>query len=216
MSDSRKGNTRPDRADFQRALQSMDTFIDVTVDDLMALTHRAEQFASRRATEAIGVTRVMSHPVRTVRPQTTLTEAAHLMVSEKISGLPVVDDDNRLAGIITEADFLRALGVPSHHPHHTLWQTLESLINHMTHHGEPKAPNDPVNEHMVRSVLCVQPGEDLHSVIETMKHHSVKRVVVCNERRQVVGMVTRSDLVRVFFDRYTQPSPGAGGGTGQD
>jgi len=194
----------PRRADFQQALKSMDTFIDITVDDLMTLSRRAEQFASRRDTEAIGVARVMSQPVCTVHPQTPLTDAAHLMVSERISGLPVVDDAGHLVGIITEADFLRALGVPAHQPQHNLWQTLESLFSHLAHHGELEAPDAPVTEHMVKNVVCVHPEQDLHDVIEIMKRNSVKRVVVCDNERQVLGMVTRSDLVRVFFDRYTQ------------
>ena len=194
----------PRRADFQQALKSMDTFIDITVDDLMALSRRAEQFASRRDAEAIGVARVMSQPVRTVHPQTPLTDAAHLMISERISGLPVVDDAGHLVGIITEADFLRALGVPAHQPHHNLWQTLESLFSHLAHHGEPEAPDAPVTEHMVKHVVCVHPEQDLHDVIEIMKRNSVKRVVVCDNERRVLGMITRSDLVRVFFDRYTQ------------
>ena len=194
----------PRRADFQQALQSMDTFIDITVDDLMTLTQRAEQFASRRATSGIGVARVMSQPVRTVHPQTPLTDAAHLMISERISGLPVVDDAGLLVGIITEADFLRAIGVPAHQPHHNLWQTLESLFSHLTHHGEPETPDAPVTEHMVKSVVCVRPEQDVRDVIEVMKRNSVKRVVVCDGERRVLGMVTRSDLVRIFFDRYTQ------------
>jgi len=194
----------PRRADFQQALKSMDTFIDITVDDLMTLSRRAEQFASRRDTEAIGVARVMSQPVCTVHPQTPLTDAAHLMVSERISGLPVVDDAGHLVGIITEADFLRALGVPAHQPQHNLWQTLESLFSHLAHHGELEAPDAPVTEHMVKNVVCVHPEQDLHDVIEIMKRNSVKRVVVCDNERRVLGMVTRSDLVRVFFDRYTQ------------
>ena len=199
---------RPGRADFQQALQSMGTYMDITVDDLMTLAQRAEQLASRRDAEAIGVARVMSHPVQSVHPQTPLSEAAHLMVSEQISGLPVVDDAGQLVGIITEADFLRALGVPSHEPHHTLWQTLESLFSHLTHHGELEAPDDPVTAHMVKNVVCVGPEQDLHDVIEAMKRNSVKRVVVCDKDRRVLGMVTRSDLVRLFFDRYTEARPG--------
>jgi CBS domain-containing membrane protein len=207
MSNPHDESKRPGRADFQQALQSMDTYIDITVDDLMALTQRAEQFASRRASEAVGVTRVMSQPVCTVHPQTPLTEAAHLMVSKRISGLPVVDDAGHLVGIITEADFLRALGVPGHQPHHTLWQTLESLFSHLAHHGEAQAPDHPVTRHMVKHVVCVRPEQNLHSVIEVMKRNSVKRVVVCDNERRVLGMVTRSDLVRIFFDRYTQAQP---------
>lgn len=201
---SKSHRSTPGRADFQKALQSMDTYIDITVDDLMELAGRAEEHAARRATETLRVTNVMSQPVRTVRPQTSLSDAAHLMVSEGISGLPVVDDNQHLVGIITESDFLRALGVPAHQPHHSLWQTLESLFSHLSRHGELEAPDDPVAEHMVHEVVSIGPGQDLHDVIQAMKQHRVKRVVVCDSERRVLGMVTRSDLVRVFFDPYTQ------------
>jgi CBS domain-containing membrane protein len=208
MSNRQNETKRPQRADFQQALKSMDTFMDITVDDLMALSQRAEQFANRRASEAIQVSHIMSHPVRSVHPQTPLSEAAHLMVTQRISGLPVLDDADHLVGIITEADFLRALGVPAHQPHHNLWQTLESLFSHLAHHGEPETPDDPVTAHMVKNVVCVHPDQDLHAVIEVMKRNSVKRLVVCDQDRRVVGMVTRSDLVRLFFDRYTEARPG--------
>ncbi|HUT40443.1 MAG TPA: CBS domain-containing protein [Gammaproteobacteria bacterium] len=112
---------------------------------------------------------------------TDLEQAAgHLMISERISGLPVVDDAGLLVGIITVADFLRAIGAPAHQPHHNLWQPLDSLFSHLTHHGEPEAPYAPVTEHMVKNVVCVQPEQDVHEVIEMMKQNSVKRVVVCD------------------------------------
>jgi CBS domain-containing membrane protein len=194
---------RPSREDFQQALQSMDTFVDISVDDLITLTDRAEHLAGRRATEALNVARVMTRPVLTVHPGTLLSEAAHLLVTERISGLPVVDDAECLTGIITEADFLRALGVPSHHPTHSIWKTLETMIGHLAHHTELEVPEDPVSEHMVTDVICARPDQDLHGVIELMRRHRVKRVVVCDGERRVLGMVTRSDLVRVFFDRCT-------------
>lgn len=200
---NRQQSKQPSRDDYQQAIQSLDTYIDITVDDLMELTQRAQLIASRRATEAISITQVMSQPVHTVHPDTPLAEAAHLMVSERISGLPVVNNEGHMVGLITEADFLRALGVPAQQPNHNIWQTLESLFTHLAHHTELETPTDPVSAHMVRNVLCVRPDNDLHHVLEIMRKHSVKRVVVCDEDRHVLGMVTRSDLVRVFFDRFT-------------
>ena len=192
------------REDYERALQSMDTFIDIEVNDLMTLTERAQYFAGQRATESLKVSRIMSHPVQVVREQTTMSDAAHLMLTQRISGLPVVDSDERLVGVITEADFLRGLGVPAHHPTHNLWQTLESMFGHLLHHGEIEGPNDPVADHMVRGVVCASADHDVDDVIKLMKQHCVKRVLVCNDQRHVMGMVTRSDLVRIFFDRYLQ------------
>ncbi len=196
---------RPQRADFEQALRSMDTYIDITVDDLMALNRRAEQIAARQETENISVSRIMSQPVQSVLPTTPLHEAAHLMVAERISGLPVIDASGQLQGIITEADFLRALGIPSAQPNHNLWQTLESLFTHLRHHGELEAPNDPVSTHMATQIICVGPQADLHDVLEAMRHHRVKRLLVCDAQKKVQGIVTRSDLVRIFFDCYTRP-----------
>ena len=190
------------REDYERALQSMDTFMDIEVNDLMTLAERAQYFAGQRATESLKVSRIMSHPVRVVREQDTMSDAAHLMVTERISGLPVVDNEDRLVGIITEADFLRGLGVPAHHPTHNLWQTLEVLFSHLAHHGELEAPEDPVADHMVRDVVCTSPDQYVDEVIQLMKQHRVKRVLVCSAERRVVGVVTRSDLMRIFFDRY--------------
>ena len=49
---------RPERADYEHALRSMDTFVDISVDDLMALARRAEQFATRRVSEAVTIDRL--------------------------------------------------------------------------------------------------------------------------------------------------------------
>lgn len=196
----------PTRADYERALASMNSFIDIEVGDLMTLAERARHFATQRETESLGVARLMTQPVRTVTAQTTMSEAAHLMASERISGLPVTDEAGHLVGIITEADFLRGLGVPAHHPTQTLWQHLEALFNHLAHHVELEGPQDPVADHMVRDVVCAAPNQCIDEVVELMKRHRVKRVVVCDDRRQVVGMLTRSDLMRIFFDRYRQAS----------
>lgn len=194
----------PRREDYKRALQSMNTFMDVEVDDLMLLAERAHHFARQREAERLHVSRIMSSPVRVVHTQTTMSEAAHLMVTERISGLPVTDQHERLVGIITEADFLRGLGLPAHHATHSLWQTLEMLFRHLDQQAEMEGPNDPVEDHMVHDVVCVSPDQDVDDVLELMRQHRVKRVLVCDEKQHVIGMVTRSDLVRVFFDRYVK------------
>ena len=207
MSDVRDPR-RPSREDYERALQSMETFVDIGVDDLMTLAERAEHFAGQSAAEALTIRQVMGHPVQVVHPETRMSEAAHRMVTGRISGLPVVDADERLVGVITEADFLRGLGVPAHQPTHNLWQTLESLFGHLAHHAQLEGPNDPVSEHMVRDVVCASPDQTLQEALDQMKRHRVKRLVVCDGERHVIGVVTRSDLVRIFFDRYTQSEQG--------
>lgn len=190
------------RQDFANALKEMGTFVDVTLDDLLELNTRAEKYARLRTVGSGEVERVMSRHVVTVKRDCSLAEAAHMLVTHRISGLPVVDDDNRLVGVVTEADLLRAMGLPAHHPTHSLWQTLEAMFTHPVQIPEPTGT---VADLMVEQVICVGPHETLHGVLEIMKKNRIKRVIVCDEQRRVVGMVTRSDLIRVFFDKLRRP-----------
>ncbi|MGD2117168.1 MAG: CBS domain-containing protein [Chromatiales bacterium] len=201
MNDKPK-TSRPRREDYERAMRSMGSYMDIGLNDLMLLAERAEHFAAQRQTESLPVKRIMGQPVLFVHPETPMSEAAHLMVSERISGLPVVNDKDQLVGIITEADFLRALGVPAHQPTHNLWQTLESLFSHLAHHAELKSPDDPVSAYMVESVICISPDHCMHDALALMKQHRVKRLLVCDQPHNVVGVLTRSDLMRTFFDRF--------------
>jgi len=185
--------------DFAMALQEMSTYIDVSVNDLMQLHQKAEKYARQRKKEGRSVESLMAKPVKTVSPDDTLSDAAHILVTSKISGLPVVDGENKLVGIITEADFLRALGVPSHHPSHSVWQTLENMFHQSIQVQEPEGN---VADLMTTDVVTITPQETLHQVLDLMKQHQVKRVIVCDEAQQVVGMITRSDLVRQFFDHF--------------
>lgn len=184
--------------DFINALKEMDTYIDVVVDDLVELNRLAERYARMRVTEGNCVADIMSKPVRTVRPDATLSEVAHLFITHRISGAPVVDAKGKLLGIITEADFLRALGVPGHHPTQDIWHSLEALFSY---HLELKEPDSRVSDLMVKDVITMSPEQSVHDVIEVMKKNRIKRVIVCDDKHKVVGMITRSDLVRIFFDR---------------
>ncbi len=196
---SEQSGQRLQASDFVMAIQDMGTFIDVSVDDLMQLYRLAEKHARMRNRESVLVEKLMSHPVITIQPDHSLAEAAHLLVTNKISGLPVVADDNKLVGIITEADFLRTLGVPAHQPGHSVWHTLEHMF------AQPVPASDPdclVKDLMIKHAVTVMPQQTLHQVLDVMKHNQIKRVVVCDEEQHVVGMITRSDLVKVFFDRF--------------
>lgn len=70
-------------------------------------------------------------------------------------------------------------------------------------HVELEAPDDTVTGHRVKIiVVCMRPELELHAVIEVMKRN---RVIVCDQQRRLLGMVTRSKLVRIFTEHTTQP-----------
>jgi CBS-domain-containing membrane protein len=189
------------REDFINALGEWDTFMDITPDDLLALNAAAMRYAKARMTESIPIERVMSKEVITVTADTSLSDAAHLLVKHRISGLPVVDESAKLIGLITEADFLSALGLPSHHPSQTVWQTLEAMLFHRPGNREPEGT---VRDLMVKNVVTIKKEHTVHEAVAAMKKHNIKRIIVCDDDNHVSGMVTRSNLVRLFFDRFSE------------
>ena len=197
----KKKEQTPEREDFENALQEHGTFVDISVDELVQIHKAATRHARMRAQDKVLINKLMTTSVTTVSADCTLSDAAHLLVTEKISGLPVVDENNCLIGIITEADFLHALGIPSHQPGNSLWHTLEHLFSHTDKVGDT---DGTVSDLMQKKVITVSPDNSLHEALASMKHNAIKRLVVCDDNRHVVGMLTRSDIVRIFFDHFIQ------------
>jgi CBS domain-containing membrane protein len=186
------------REDFQNALKDLDSYIDVTLEDLMLINQMAQKHAQLRQAEQLMVHDIMTTNVATVNPDTSLRDAAQILLERRISGLPVVDGNNKLVGIVTEADFLSALGIPYHHPAHSLWQTLESMFKH-----QPNPGNSPtkVADIMAQQVITISDNKTLHDAIDAMKKHHIKRVVVTNAQNHVQGIITRSNLVKVLLQQ---------------
>lgn len=186
------------REDFQKAVQDLDTYIDITMEDLLQIHRMASEHARIRQIEQIMVRNLMSRDVVTVNPDTSLKEAAQILLQHRISGLPVIDNNQKLVGIVTEADFLTAIGIPGHQPTHSVWHTLESMFKHKP---QPRRATATVATIMVKDIITIQEDKTLHEVIETMKQYHIKRLLVTNEQQQVKGIITRSNLVKVLLQK---------------
>lgn len=138
---------------------------------------------------------VMTRHVITVDPDATVLQAARLMLQHQISGLPVVDKDGKLVGVLSEGDFLRRRETKTEHKR-SRW--LEFLMGpgkmaaEYTHsHG------NKVSEVMSTDVQSVTELTPLEDIVELMERRRIKRVpVVCGE--QLVGIITRSNLMRAM------------------
>lgn len=141
------------------------------------------------------VQEVMTAPVVSVGPATSIGDAARLMLLRRISGLPVVHTDGKILGIVSEGDFLRRKELGTE-VKRSRW--LEFLV------GPGKAADEythtrgrKVEEIMSHNVVTVEPTTPLRSVIESMAKHRVKRLPVVVEGK-VVGIVARSDILQAL------------------
>lgn len=136
---------------------------------------------------------IMTRDVITVSPETPITEAAAKMLTNHISGLPVVDDTGKLVGIVSDGDFVRRAETGTQR-RRAAW--LQFLV------GPGKVATDFVRERgrRVRDVMTPDPltaPEDatLGSLVEIMEKNNIKRVPIMHCGR-ITGIVTRTNLVR--------------------
>jgi CBS domain-containing protein len=141
------------------------------------------------------VSEVMTRDVIVVRPQTTVRDIAALMVQSRISGVPVVDGEGRLVGVLSETDLLHRAETGTE-KRHKWW--LGALIDEDQLAREYAAAHARRAEDiMTKQVVTVDPDADLAFVADLLDRRKLKRVPVVKDGR-VVGIITRGDMVRAL------------------
>lgn len=97
--------------DLQAALEELHQYVDITEEDLKKIYAIALRHAKVRLTLKVPVKDVMTMNVICISKDADVHEAARIMSENRISGLPVVDEDKHLIGIVTEADILYSTGM---------------------------------------------------------------------------------------------------------
>jgi CBS domain-containing protein len=138
---------------------------------------------------------VMTSPVVTVSPATHYKEIIELLLAWNISGLPVIDFNGQLVGIITEADLLPKQGYPHHRPR--ALAVVADVLSGREYHWTSKADGLTAGELMTTSVLTCSPADDVDSVARRMLDRGVKRLPVVVDD-QLVGIVSRKDILATF------------------
>ncbi len=151
----------------------------------------------------MNVADVMTRPVISVTPETTVAEAARLMLEHHISGLPVVDAGGAVVGMVTEGDMLRRVETGTERQH-ARW--LEFLIAPGRLAQEYASANArKVGEVMSPDVASVAPKDPLARVVELMERRHIKRLPVV-EKGRLVGIVSRANLVRALLRNLPKPA----------
>jgi CBS domain-containing protein len=137
----------------------------------------------------------MTKGVISIKPQATIVQAIKLMLKNRISGLPVIDKNEKLVGIITEGDFLHRHEIGTE-PRRNAW--LDAFF------GPEKGAHDYVRSHgikvaelMTHPPITVNEDTSLNQVVHLMERHKIKRLPVLRNNR-VVGMISRANLVRAL------------------
>ena len=139
----------------------------------------------------------MSRDPIVVRPETPLNEAIRLLAERRISGLPVVDDASQLVGIISETDLMWQETGVTPPPYIMLLDTVIYLKNPAQYERDlHKALGQTVGEVMSRDPITISPDKPLKEAAQLMHDREVRRLPVVDAQGQVIGILTRGDIVR--------------------
>lgn len=182
--------------DLQHALERLDTYLDISEDDLvriydLATAHAHQRHDKRRCAD------IMSGEVISVQFGTELNEAWALLKEHRLHGLPVVDAGHHVIGVLTLENFLR-------HVHADSVQGIGDNIRRLLR-PTPSAYSDKpevVGQIMSEQVILAQadtPVSAMVGLLSSCEHPTI--VPVVDQRKRLVGVLTQTDLLAAIYQR---------------
>ena len=135
---------------------------------------------------------VMTTDVATVSPTTPIVDIVHVILDRRLSGLPVIDDRDRVVGVVSEADLMLIEEYRDSKPP-TLFESGHRRAE------RAKASGTMARDLMTSPAITTPIETSVFEAARVMHKNGVKRLPVVNMTGKLVGIVTRSDLLKVFL-----------------
>ncbi|MFB4475460.1 CBS domain-containing protein, partial [Oceanobacillus caeni] len=136
--------------------------------------------------------------VYTIKPSNTVKDLLNILKTNRIGGVPVVDDRDQLLGMVSDGDVLRYLS-PTPMGIAGLVYIIE--VGEMEDVLREKL-NTPVKEIMTkRNLIYVSPTEEFETTIRLLSKHRLKKLPVVNGAGRVVGVLSRGDIINNIYEQ---------------
>ena len=133
----------------------------------------------------------MTRKVLTVVPETSIEDIRQILLSNRISGVPVVDPNNRVVGIVSESDIVISLI----HEEPQLSEKLKDIIQSEAHQQKAKSGNTAADIMTSPAITAVE-NTPLEELVHIITNKRIKRVIVVDHSDQPLGIVSKIDIVK--------------------
>ncbi len=140
---------------------------------------------------------IMSIKVITVEPNTSIEELSEILIKNKISGVPVINENQEIVGIVTEADII-VKDTNLHFPRYfklldgiIYLESLNKFRENLKKHLATK-----VEDIMTKKVKTITQDVPVSKIAEIMLKNKINRLPVVDKENKVIGIVTRADIVK--------------------
>ncbi len=177
--------------DIYEAMKDIPGYLDITLSDFKEVYLRAYRHATDRLLKSLKAVHIMTRDVAAVAEDTPLAEVAAAMAQRRISGVPVLGRDRKVAGVISEKDFLRAMGGPG-------TTTFMEVVRKWLESGPCLAAPSRATlaaDIMTSPAITVSETCPVMEVSELLTRKGINRVPVIGPDGKMTGIISRGDIV---------------------
>jgi CBS domain-containing membrane protein len=177
--------------DVLEAMRHIPGYLDISTEDFRAIYHLAHAHAVGRLFRNVRSGSLMRTGIEPLHPDTRLDEAARVLARQGRKSLPVVDDDGRVVGMLTETDFLRRLRADTF---------LELLLRLLEDQGvfTHRCHETPVSVAMSGPPVTVTEDAGFREIVNAFHAHEGRSMPVVNAEGHLRGLLLRKDFVKAY------------------
>ncbi len=140
----------------------------------------------------------MTKDVISFKPDDSLASVAKTFIEKKISAGPVVDEENRVVGVISESDLMEVLEYHEGLLNELFWSWKKAFedLDKWVHRVE----NGKVKDEMSKDVITVHLEDEVSKAAEAMVLKKVNHIPVVGDEDKLVGIVARADVIRAMVE----------------
>lgn len=177
--------------DIYAAMKEIPGYLDITSGDFKELYRLAYRHALKRITQSIKAGDIMTREVVTAERGTPLREVAKRMAESGVSGIPVVETDQKVAGIISEKDFLTHMGAKDIK---TFMDVVAAYLLDKDY-AAISIRAKKAEDIMTSPPITITEDTTLFDITKIFKEKQINRVPVVDRNNYLIGIVSREDII---------------------
>ena len=180
--------------DVIEAMKAIPGYLDITPGDFKEVYQAAYALAVKRLLTSLKAADLMTKPVQLVGQEMDLVQAAALLAEKQISGAPVVNNEGKIVGVVSEKDFLKEMG----------FGATPSFMQIATHCLNNKGcmignlHNRTIGDIMTRPPITGSPEMTIGQISALFVDRQINRLPIVGVDGRPVGIVTRTDLAHSY------------------
>ncbi len=182
--------------DVLEAMLEIEGYLDISVQDFRELYGRAMKLAKKRFLRTTPVKDIMQSSVTCIQETAAFEQILQTLASNAVSGIPVLNENNELVGVVSEKDIFNKLTGKNGS---SFWTVLSGCF-HSNRCMMKTISSIQAKDIMTAPVISILDTASVRDALALYRDKKVNRLPVINEEGTLVGIITRTDILRAHLE----------------